>query len=208
MSENNINSRPDGTPVVVRGRLTKIDAEKFKDAPILGIEIGIEFDSVVANGKFLEIKFTYHALYREEVGRISMSGFLLFEMDEVTSKRIADKFAKDREFDPAIGNAIVNNINYKCSTEAIFPAKIIELTAPIVPPRVGLRKAPAQQPNEPAGNTQTISKPLGKAPTPAPEPPPAEKFTPAPTKSYDARKDSGLNKPFPFPPGAPPPFKS
>jgi hypothetical protein len=209
MSETNDNTTQTGgsRPIVVRGRITKIDAEKTKDAPISGIELGVEFDSVTSNGAFLEIKFTYHAIYKEDVGRISMAGFLLFEMDEVTAKRMADKFATDRDFEPSFMESVVNNINYKCSTDAIFPAKILELTAPIVPPRIGLRKpgATKQGANAPAAGTTPARSAAQPAPS-AMEPPPQPK--PASGKPDSGFSTGPAKSPFPFPPSMPPPFKT
>ena len=189
-------------PIVVRGRITKIDAEKFKDAPISGIELGVEFESVTSNGVFLEIRFTYHALYKDEVGRISMAGFLIFEMDEVTAKRMSDKFAADRDFEPSFMDSVVNNINYKCSTDAIFPAKILELTAPIVPPRIGLRRpGAAQQRGQSPAASPKIDPTVAKTFEPPAQPKPGGKS--------DGGFGSGPSKsPFPFPPSMPPPFKS
>jgi hypothetical protein len=168
---------PERKQTIVRGRITKINAEKVKDAPISGIELGVEFDAVKANGPNLEIWFTYHAIYKQDVGKISMSGFLMFEMDEPSVKRIADKFEKEKEFDPPLAENIVNSINYKCGTEAILPAKVLDLTAPIVPPRIGLRviknekdAAAAGIPVTPAKQPSAPSKPEPSAQPPKPAP--------------------------------------
>ncbi|MFA6449815.1 MAG: hypothetical protein WCX65_10120 [bacterium] len=212
MSENTGQTQGGAKPIIVRGRITKIDAEKFKDAPIAGIELGVEFDGVTSNGAFLEIKFTYHAFYKEDIGRITMAGFLMFEMDEVTAKRMSDKFAADREFEPSFMESVVNNINYKCSTEAIFPAKILELTAPIVPPRIGLRKPPGMA--QAAQNAQNAQRQGAQGPKPADSPVavPISSITP-PQPPAAGKPNSGSptgapKSPFPFPPSMPPSFKS
>jgi hypothetical protein len=210
MSENTGQTQGGAKPIIIRGRITKIDAEKFKDAPIAGIELGVEFDSVTSNGVFLEVRFTYHAFYKEDVGRITMAGFLMFEMDELTAKRLSDKFAADREFDPSFMESVVNNINYKCSTEAIFPAKILELTAPIVPPRIGLRKPPGM-----AQAAQNAKRQNAQAAKPAEETPAAVPLSSVPPQQPPmiGKPDGGSplgspKSPFPFPPSMPPSFKS
>ncbi len=181
---------PERRQTIVRGRITKINAEKVKDAPISGIELGVEFDDVKANGSNLEIWFTYHAVYKQDVGIISMSGFLMFEMDEPNVKRIVEKFQKEKEFDAPLAENIVNSINYKCGTEAILPAKVLDLTAPIVPPRIGLRilRGDGAEANagKPASAPQQPSAP--RKPEPAATPPKS-----APSSPFGAK--------------VPPPFK-
>jgi hypothetical protein len=215
-------------PIVVRGRITKINAEKYKDAPISGIELGVEFDQLKANGQFLEVWFTYHAFYKEEVGHITMSGFLIFEMDEVTVKRHAERFEQKRDFDPGFAEAVVNNINYKCSTDAIFPAKVIELTAPIVPPRIGLlggtgrpqqgkqdaaaapppeKKAPATGPDQKPAAQPPITT-AKQAPGRTAAPPAGAETPPTPQQPGKKMYDTSPFMPqSPFSPKTPPPFK-
>jgi hypothetical protein len=190
-----------GTPIVVRGRITKVNAEKFKDAPITGIDLAVEFDAVNANGKFLEVWFDYHAIYREKVGQIDMKGFLMFEMEEVRAKQIADTFKDEKTFDPSFGESLVNNINYKCSTEAIFAAKLVELTAPIVPPRISLRM-PAPRATaaagKPAANMTPLSNPLKSVKGSGSKlPPEDEKKAATPVPKTPSPKRTGFVPPKP-----------
>ncbi len=204
--DNKTKRQQERRPIIVRGRITKIDAEKIKDAPIAGIELGVEFDSVSANGDNLEVRFTYRAVYKEQVGHISMSGFMLFEMDEQTAKKFAEQYEKERNFEPAFMESIINNINYKCSTEAIFTSKIIELTAPIVPPRIGLRnpsaadKAPMEKEKQaPPPATQRHDPNVGES----------QAKGPAPTGGIKTEQGFQTGSPkssFPFPPSVKPPF--
>jgi len=194
MAQNTPNQGPpQGKSVIVRGRIIKIEAEKFKDAPIAGVELGIEFDSVKENGIQLEIWFTYSAYYRHDVGIIRMSGLLMYELNEKAVKQIVERFSKDRTFEPWLTESILNSINFKCGTEAVFPAKVIELTSPIVPPRINLQNAPANQsqPEQqpPAEDDKPINaQPLMKKPAESePKKPVQPAFNPPPAP--DLRKE-------------------
>ncbi len=203
MSESTGNQNGQGgeyRPVVVRGRITSINAEKLKDGPITGIELNIEFDRVIANGRFLEVWFVYHARYKEEIGLITLGGFLMFDMEEETAKRIEKRFSESKDFEPGFAEAVINNINYKCSTDAIFPARILDLTAPIIPPRVGLKVPPGSRrraAEEAAAEKAAQENPQGSAKTGPQAPQPR-------TPGLGSRSSTGQS--YPFGTRTPPPF--
>jgi hypothetical protein len=127
-------------PVIIRGRITKVEAEKYADIPVSGLEINVHFDTVVANNQLLEVYFTYTANFKERVGKISMTGFIMLEMDPAHATQIANLWKTEHRFEDSFASSMLNNIHYKCGTEAILPAKVVELPSPIMPQRIGVTR--------------------------------------------------------------------
>jgi hypothetical protein len=136
----------------VWGRIIKAEAERTKDGAVTGIELNILFDDVIANKNLLEIHFTYTAWYRPERGYVTLKGVLIMELEEGDAEKIAAEWQKDKKMEDELLTAIMHNINYKCSTEAIFVTKLVELPSPLVPPRIGIPK-----------KSSPVSPPMGTA---------------------------------------------
>ncbi len=202
--------------IIVRGRITKVVAEKIKDGPVSGMELFVQPSEVKANGKFLEVWFEYKVTYQEKIGSIELRGVLLFELDEITARKVSDDFAAKGYFESPWAETVANNINFKCSTDAVFPAKIMELPAPIMPPRIAM----ANQPGAKQSADDAAGKAAGVAPgqsAPASTPPPKRPVARPDLRKKEEEKKIKLGKGtvrkpgstktgFPFPPAAPPPF--
>ena len=131
----------------VWARITKAEAERTKDGAVTGIELNILFDDVIANKNLLEIHFTYAAWYRPDRGHVELKGVLIMEMESEDTEKIASAWQKDKKMEEKLLTSTMHNINYKCSTEAIFVTKLVDLPSPLVPPRIGLpKKSPPAPP--------------------------------------------------------------
>jgi len=163
----------EGLKVLSRIRITGVESEKKKDAQISGLELNVELTDVQENGEFLEIRFKYSVIYKEDVGFITLKGILVLQTDASEVKKQVAFYRKNNYFDSPWAESIANNINFKCATEAIFPAKIIDLPPPIMPPRIGMAPGEERQGRQgqaggrrpPSGGVQEKPAP-GRAPGP------------------------------------------
>ncbi|MEW5946756.1 MAG: hypothetical protein AB1742_11210 [bacterium] len=128
----------------VWARVTRAEAERLKDGAVQNIELHIQLDDVLSNKNLLEIRFTFTAWYKPALGHLTMKGVLIMESDEGESEKIASNWTEHKTMDEELAGVVMHNINYKCGTEAILVTKLVDLPAPIVPPRVrtGGRKPP------------------------------------------------------------------
>ncbi|MFH1537919.1 MAG: hypothetical protein ABIH66_03105 [bacterium] len=120
----------------VMARITKAEGERTKDGTVTGIELNVKLDEVLSNKNVLEIRFTYTAWYKPDLGYVSMKGIMLLESTEEESGRVAAQWAQEQKLDNELAMNIMHNINYKCGTEAVLITKLVDLPAPMVPPRV------------------------------------------------------------------------
>jgi hypothetical protein len=199
--------------IIVRARITEVEAKKHKDGPIAGIEIQVDFEKVDSKDNFLEVWFLYRAVYKHDIGYIQMKGLLLLEMPEKRAARIAEAWNTKREMDQWIAQALLQNVNYKCGAEAMLAGKLIELPSPIVPPPIGISpgEEPAQgqpmaappqavrqtapqaarpaAPQQPAAQTPPIQpRPVPPAPPPATGQPPVRPIMPTFNTPFTGRK--------------------
>lgn len=165
--------------IIVRARITEVEAKKHKDGPVAGMEIQMDFEKVAASGNFLEVWFLYRAEYKHDIGYIQMRGLVLLEMTEKRVARIAEAWNTNKEMDSWMAQALLQNINYKCGSEAMLAGKLIDLPSPIVPPPVGISAGPepAAQPQpaaaKPQGQQPPAQQPMQSAPA-RPAPPPSQ----------------------------------
>lgn len=141
----------------VMARITKAEGERTKDGAVTGIELNVKLEEVLSNKALLEIRFTYTAWYKPDLGYVSMKGIMLLESTEEESERVAAQWVQDQKMDNELAMNVMHNINYKCGTEAVLVTKLVDLPAPMVPPRV--RKVMPKDMPPGAMPTQTPQRP-------------------------------------------------
>ena len=192
--------------IIVRARITEVDARKHKDGPIAGIEIQVDFEKVGANNNFLEVWFLYRAEYKHDMGYIQMKGLLLLEMPAKRASRIAEAWNTNKEMDQWIASALLQNVNYKCGAEAMLAGKLVDLPSPIVPPPIGISagEAPADQQPARGAPSGAAQQPAPGATRPRPQlAPPQQQAPPAARPQQPAQPPAPGAQP-PQPPGAQP----
>ena len=172
------------TPLIIRARITEVRAKKHKDGPVAGIEIQVDFEKVSANKQFVEIWFLYRAIYAPDLGEIEMKGLLLLEITEKKAQRISEAWNQSKEMDQGLASNLLQQVNYKCGTEGVMAAKLVDLPSPIIPPPIGISRedaaqapqqaqAPAPEQQAPAAPEEPAAPPEEPAQPPPPGPPPA-----------------------------------
>ena len=119
-------------------KIIKVEARRDKDEDMTGLNVNIGLDAVaVVNGE-VAISFNYAVVYTEGVGEINMKGTITSREDAKLTKEITAKWEKEKKLPDAFAEIILNAINYACGTNGVFVARPVNLSPPIVPPKIQL----------------------------------------------------------------------
>ncbi|MEM2963532.1 MAG: hypothetical protein QXW70_02460 [Candidatus Anstonellales archaeon] len=130
--------------MIVSGRINSVEVRKDSDEPMVGISINISMDDVKINGRRVEVYYTYHAKYDKDVGSLKMSGVLYANEEEKTAKKIKEKWEKERKLPDDFAEAVLNTVNFTCSTNGILAVRIVNLSPPMMPPKISIQKQETQ----------------------------------------------------------------
>lgn len=114
---------------------TVVEARRYKDDPISGIEANINLDDVKVKGKDIEVSYTYTILYKDGVGMLKMNG-ILYASEEPVKAQAIEKGWKERRMPPEFAEAVLNTINFACGSEGVFVVRPLNLAPPLLPPRI------------------------------------------------------------------------
>ncbi|MEM2908574.1 MAG: hypothetical protein QW590_00040 [Candidatus Bilamarchaeaceae archaeon] len=126
--------------MIVGERIREISGSKSKREPIKGLSINIGVDDVRVSSKEVEIDYTYTANYDEGIGKLQIKGTLLANEDEALSKKIETEWKKNKRLPEEYMTTILSAINYSGSANGTLLARVLGLTAPLIPPRIQLAK--------------------------------------------------------------------
>lgn len=119
-------------------KITHVEAHRDKDDDMTGLNVNIGIDSVAVKAGEAVIAFNYSATYQEGVGELKMKGSITSREDAKLTKEITDKWEKDKKLPDGFAELILNAINYACGTNGVFVVRPVNLSPPIVPPRIQL----------------------------------------------------------------------
>ncbi|MBM3229122.1 hypothetical protein FJZ26_01715 [Candidatus Parvarchaeota archaeon] len=130
--------------MITGGTIDYVEAKRDKEDNIAGIGIDIQIQEVSVNGKNVKLKYTYIVKYESGVGTLKMSGTLSAEEEPKKAKEIDDTYKKTKKLPDDFAEVVLNSINFTCGTNGIFVIRPLNLTPPMVPPRIEISKAPAK----------------------------------------------------------------
>ena len=119
-------------------KITKAEASRSKDDEVTGLNINIGVDSLAVKGTEITVEFSYAATYLEGVGELKMKGTLTAKEDARVAKEVSDRWGKDKKLPDGFAEIILNAVNYACGTNGVFVVRPVNLSPPIVPPRIQL----------------------------------------------------------------------
>ncbi|HIH19002.1 MAG: hypothetical protein UW92_C0001G0009 [Candidatus Jorgensenbacteria bacterium GW2011_GWA2_45_13] len=128
-------------------RISKVEATRNKEDEISGLNVNISVDSVTVKGSDIAINFNYSVAYAEDVGELKMWGVVTSREDAKMSKEIADRWAKEKRLPDAFAELVLNAINYACGTNGVLVVRAINLSPPIMPPRIQIGNQPPGKSN-------------------------------------------------------------
>ena len=128
--------------MIIGYNFTKIEAERKKDVSgKVDISSSVKINSVeekeievLNKQKVLEIGFEFTVEYKEDFGKIHMSGFLLY--DGKNAKDAVKMWKKDKKLPESIDLEVKNFLFKKCLTLAIILADEIRFPSPLPFPMV------------------------------------------------------------------------
>ena len=123
-------------------KLSRVEAHRDKDDEISGLSINISVDSVSVKSGEVAIGFSYSAMYAEKVGELKVGGTVTSREDAKLSREISDKWDKEKKLPDAFAEMVLNAINYACGTNGTLVVRAVNLSPPIVPPRIQLGPQP------------------------------------------------------------------
>jgi len=118
--------------------ITYVEGRRTSDEPIRGLGVNITLEDVVGRGEQLEIAFTYTATYAENVGSLLMRGKLIAKGELAECQEISRKWRETKRLPRELGEDVLNTINYLCGTNGAFVSRAVNLSPPMLPPKIEL----------------------------------------------------------------------
>jgi hypothetical protein len=122
-------------------RLGKIEANKDNDRQITGVDIDIRIENVEAKNGTATISFAYTATYRPDIGIMKIGGSLFLSDTPQNSKKLADEWKAKKLLNREITEPVLNLINATASVNGVLISRAINLSPPLVPPKIQLTAA-------------------------------------------------------------------
>lgn len=121
-------------------RIIEISGKKESLENISGLSINISLDEVKVDGEKVELTYQYTANYEENVGLLKIKGRITAKEDKKLAKQIAERWKKERKLPDEYAELLLGAINYSGSANGTLIARVLNLTAPLIPPRIQLGK--------------------------------------------------------------------
>lgn len=134
--------------MIVGERILEVSGNKMT-GPIKGLNINITLEDVKMGEKNkdnVEITYVYTANYQDKIGEIKIKGVLVAKEDAKKSKQIVDAWKKDKKVPDDYAPMVLSAVNYSGSANGTLLARVLNLTAPLIPPKIQLSKQPAAAP--------------------------------------------------------------
>lgn len=132
-----------GDDTMITGiKISKVEAHRDKENDITGLNVNIGIDAVDVKGGDILIAFNYAADYQEGVGALKMNGQIIAKEDAKVTKEVETRWEKEKRLPDDFAEIVLNAINYTCGTNGTFVVRPVNLSPPIVPPRIQLGQQP------------------------------------------------------------------
>ena len=126
--------------MIVGERILEVSGNKVPQQSIKGLNINIQLEGVEQKDGNLEIIYVYTADYREKVGEIKIKGMLIAKEDDKLTKEILKRWKKEKKVPDEYATVILSAVNYSGSANGTLLARVLGLTAPLIPPRIQITK--------------------------------------------------------------------
>ncbi len=129
--------------MIVGERILEINGNKSPGESIKGLSINISIEKVEKKTDNLEITYAYTANYEEKAGQIRIKGVLMAKEENKRAKEITDMWKKNKKIPDDYATTVLSALNYSGSANGTLIARVLGLTAPLIPPRIQLAKGGA-----------------------------------------------------------------
>jgi len=126
--------------MIVGERILEINGNKALGESIKGLSINIAIEKVEKKADNIEITYSYTANYQEKAGQIRIKGILMAKENGKRAKEILDMWKKSKKIPDDYATTVLTALNYSGSANGTLIARVLGLTAPLIPPRIQLSK--------------------------------------------------------------------
>ena len=124
--------------MIVGGRIDEIEGKRTSNENMKGLNINITIEDLKADGEDVEITYTYTAQYNDNVGYLKLKGILMAREEKKLVKEIKQEWEKTKKLPETYTETVLNVINYSGSANGTLIARVLNLSAPLIPPRIQL----------------------------------------------------------------------
>ncbi|RLG19255.1 hypothetical protein DRN67_03190 [Candidatus Micrarchaeota archaeon] len=121
---------------VRRTYLTYVEGRRISTDAISGINVNISLEDVLVRGQEIEITFKYTVDYAEKVGALVIRGKLHARGELAECQEVSKEWTDTRKLPKEFAEDVLNTINYTCGTNGTFVVRAVNLSPPMVPPRI------------------------------------------------------------------------
>lgn len=129
-----------GECMIVGERILEISGKRVHKGNVSGLNINIALEDVQRQGELLELTYVYTANYEENFGQLRIKGILLAREEEKLANEIVDTWKKGKKVPDGYAETVLSAINYSGSANGTLLARVLGLTAPLIPPRIQISK--------------------------------------------------------------------
>lgn len=124
--------------MIVGGKIEHVEATKKSENKIDGLSINIALEDIKVKGEEIEVHYTYIANYDKDIGGITIKGVIYTKEDKKLAKEIGDNWKKDgqKKLPPEYASSLLSAINYTGSANGTLVARVLNLSPPLVPPKL------------------------------------------------------------------------
>jgi hypothetical protein len=126
--------------MIVGERILEVSGNRIPKSNIKGLNINISLDDVKLAEETIEITYVYTANYEDSVGQLKIKGVLLAKEEAKVSKDIVETWKKSKKVPEDYATVVLSAVNYSGSANGTLIARVLGLTAPLIPPRIQLSK--------------------------------------------------------------------
>lgn len=126
--------------MIVGERIVEISGKRIHKGSVSGLNINIALEEVQKQGEFLELTYVYTANYEEGFGQLRIKGILLAKEEDKVANEIVDTWKKGKKIPDGYAETVLSAINYSGSANGTLLARVMGLTAPLIPPRIQISK--------------------------------------------------------------------
>jgi hypothetical protein len=127
--------------MIVGERILEVSGSRVPKTSIKGLSINISLEDVKMNEENVEITYVYTADYQESAGQIKIKGLILAKEEAKLAKDVVDTWKKSKKVPDDYATVVLSAVNYSGSANGTLLARVLGLTAPLIPPKIQLSKA-------------------------------------------------------------------
>ena len=132
-----------GEKMITGGKITSVEAVRHKDSPIVGLSINISLDDLKVKGGDIEVKYSYKVAYADGVGTLTIEGILFAKEEKAVADSIAKSWKDSKKLPNDFAEVVLNTINFTCGTNGTLVVRPINLSPPMIPPKIEIAKGGA-----------------------------------------------------------------